>query len=45
MLKLLAFRGIVCCVARNIWRKFEADFPVQFHPPHSAIGVEAEQLT
>ena len=45
MLNLLTFRGVVCNVASNIWRGFEADCPVQFHQLHSAIEVETEQLT
>ena len=45
MLKLLAFRGVVCNVACNIGRRFEADRSVHFIKPHSAIEVEAEQLT
>ena len=45
MLKLLAFRTVVCNVACNIWRGFEAKSTVHFNQFHSAIEVEAEQLT
>ena len=45
MLKLLAFRGVVCNVACNIWQRFKADRPVQFHQPNSAIEIEEKLLT
>ena len=45
MLKLLAFRGVVCNVACIIWQKYEANSTVHFNQPHSAIELEAEQLT
>ena len=44
MLKLLAFRCVVCNVGCNIGRKFEADCSVQFHQSHFAIEIEAQQL-
>ena len=45
MLKLLAFRGVGCNEACNIWRRFETDSMVQFNQPYLAIEIEAEQLT
>ena len=44
MLKLLAFRGVVCNIACNLGQKFEADRSVHFNEPHFAIEVEAEKL-
>ena len=45
MLELLAFFCVVCNVACNIGQRFEADRSVHFNYLHSAIEVEAEQLT
>ena len=45
MLILVALRGVVCNVACNIWRGFEAPSTVHFHQPHFAIKIKAEHLT
>ena len=45
MLELLAFFCVIRNVACNIGRRFEADRSVHFNKPHSAVEVEAEQLS
>ena len=45
MLKLLAFCSVLRDVASNIGRRLEADRSVYFNKPHSAVEVEAKQLT
>ena len=42
---LLSFCSGSYDVASNIWQRFKADCSMHFYHPHSAIEVEAKQLT
>ena len=45
MLELFLLRRVVRDIPRDVRRRVKADCSVDFHQPHSAVQVEAEQLS